>query len=455
MSTDRKPTKEEAERARKVLDKCLALKENKMCADCDERGPRWASVSLGVFMCLQCSGIHRKLGVHISKVKSVTLDSWTMDQARNMQRWGNKRVNAVYQGNMASGFKRPTPESSTAIKENFIRAKYERREFYGEAEANEVEEEAPAAAVRAPTIAREEPRPNFKRAMEKKPAPRPSPPPAAAAAAPAVDLLSFGDATVEKKDSGDLTAELFGSQPAPAPAPAPTAFQQNGASSGDFFQSGPEPAQPAQPAQPKKNTLTSENLMALYSQGNQPSGGQPIPFQGGGMGGGQRPISNSFGQQQPMMGGGGFGQQQMGMGGGFGQQQPMMGGGFGQQQMGGNGGGFGGGFGQQQPMMGGSGFGQQQPMMGGGGFGQQQQMMGGGFGQQQPMMGGGFGGGMQQQQPMMMGGGFGGQQQPMMGNGMGGGHSMYGGNAGGQRPISKPAAKKADPNDPFAGLTGL
>ena len=43
-------------------------------------GPRWASWNLGVFMCIRCAGIHRNLGVHVSRVKSVNLDSWTPEQ---------------------------------------------------------------------------------------------------------------------------------------------------------------------------------------------------------------------------------------------------------------------------------------------------------------------------------------------------------------------------------------
>ena len=44
--------------------------------DCDSKGPRWASWNLGIFLCIRCAGIHRNLGVHISRVKSVNLDSW-------------------------------------------------------------------------------------------------------------------------------------------------------------------------------------------------------------------------------------------------------------------------------------------------------------------------------------------------------------------------------------------
>jgi hypothetical protein len=42
--------------------------------------PRWASHNLGVFLCIRCGGLHRRMGTHISKVKSVSMDSWTMEQ---------------------------------------------------------------------------------------------------------------------------------------------------------------------------------------------------------------------------------------------------------------------------------------------------------------------------------------------------------------------------------------
>lgn len=54
-------------------------KENRVCADCNAPNPEWTSFNLGVLICLECSGVHRKLGVHISKVRSLKLDKWEED----------------------------------------------------------------------------------------------------------------------------------------------------------------------------------------------------------------------------------------------------------------------------------------------------------------------------------------------------------------------------------------
>ncbi|EPY53469.1 GTPase activating protein [Schizosaccharomyces cryophilus OY26] len=108
-----------------ALKSLLREPANKICADCKRNEqPRWASWSLGVFICIRCSGIHRSLGVHISRVKSVDLDAWTDEQTENMQRWGNQRANMYWEANLTDGH---IPSDSKVA--TFIRTKYELRKW--------------------------------------------------------------------------------------------------------------------------------------------------------------------------------------------------------------------------------------------------------------------------------------------------------------------------------------
>jgi len=112
----------------KILANLLAYPENKECADCKAKGPRWASVNLGVFVCITCSGIHRAMGTHISKVRSVSLDKWLPEHVKTMQEVGNGKAQEIWEYYLPDNFVRPN-ETDTYSLERFIRAKYEGREW--------------------------------------------------------------------------------------------------------------------------------------------------------------------------------------------------------------------------------------------------------------------------------------------------------------------------------------
>ncbi|XP_029044328.1 centaurin-gamma-1A [Osmia bicornis bicornis] len=101
---------------------------NDACVDCGAPNPDWASLNLGVLMCIECSGIHRNLGSHISKVRSLDLDDWSAGQLSVMLALGNDIANSVWEYCL-NGKQKPNSDSPREEKEQWIRWKYEDKVF--------------------------------------------------------------------------------------------------------------------------------------------------------------------------------------------------------------------------------------------------------------------------------------------------------------------------------------
>ncbi|WVZ91965.1 hypothetical protein U9M48_038068 [Paspalum notatum var. saurae] len=135
----------------KPIDLLRKVDGNNMCADCGASEPDWASLNLGALLCIECSGVHRNLGVHISKVRSLTLDVrvWEPSVINLFQSLGNMFVNNIWEeilpsssgcsddissfdGSDSSHYfsvSKPKPKDVFSAKERFIHAKYVDKEF--------------------------------------------------------------------------------------------------------------------------------------------------------------------------------------------------------------------------------------------------------------------------------------------------------------------------------------
>ncbi|GET90100.1 hypothetical protein, conserved [Leishmania tarentolae] len=111
------------------FDALLRLPENRECFDCGTKQPRWASTNLGIFFCLRCAGIHRSMGTHISKVKSVNMDTWAESMMLVVEHIGNARGRLLYEYNMPPS-EHVTSTTETTVVERAIRSKYERKLYY-------------------------------------------------------------------------------------------------------------------------------------------------------------------------------------------------------------------------------------------------------------------------------------------------------------------------------------
>ncbi|KAL6644455.1 hypothetical protein ACP70R_016063 [Stipagrostis hirtigluma subsp. patula] len=149
-------------KSEKPIDLLRKVDGNNMCADCGASEPDWASLNLGALLCIECSGVHRNLGVHISKVRSLTLDVrvWEPSVINLFQSLGNMFVNNVWEemlpsssngdsddnlsadGSGTAPFRavsKPKHKDPFSAKEKFIHAKYVDKEFVRNHSVDEIQ----------------------------------------------------------------------------------------------------------------------------------------------------------------------------------------------------------------------------------------------------------------------------------------------------------------------------
>jgi len=112
-----------------IFNELLGQPENQECADCENKSPTWVSLDFGVFLCIRCSGVHRQLGPHITRVRSTKLDGWKKENIEIMAHTGNKVSNDYYEFKMPSGYRKPTTNYTMEQCRKFVDEKYIKKLF--------------------------------------------------------------------------------------------------------------------------------------------------------------------------------------------------------------------------------------------------------------------------------------------------------------------------------------
>ncbi|PWY78312.1 ArfGap-domain-containing protein [Aspergillus heteromorphus CBS 117.55] len=268
----RRATPSQAAQNQQVIKSLLKLDQNKTCADCKRnKHPRWASWNLGIFICIRCSGIHRGMGTHISRVKSVDLDSWTDEQLQSVVRWGNGRANKYWEAKLAAGH-----VPSEAKIENFIRTKYESKRWVMDgpmpdpSTLDDGDDDVPLAVVQEKAKLE---RSASQRVASQRVAPPPSQPVHRQQQA-SIDLFGDDISPPARPSTTEPNTRLPPKQPLSAPPPKPAARPGDSLLGLDFFGST-QPAPSSRPASvsstPAGSTGISrpdlkQSILSLYSK---------------------------------------------------------------------------------------------------------------------------------------------------------------------------------------------
>ncbi|PSK37151.1 hypothetical protein C7M61_003578 [Candidozyma pseudohaemuli] len=244
--------KTHSERHKQILKLLLREPANKSCADCKTaQHPRWASWNLGCFVCIRCSGIHRSMGTHISRVKSVDLDAWTDEQVELMLKWGNAKSNGYWEAKLPEGY---IPDGLKI--ENFIRTKYDMKKWAGPGAPN-----AGNVAPKAAPVVNNNSGSSSSASVLNQPKPANQGAQPRTTRAPPLELLL-------DDDWGTFSLAL------PSPAPKPASIATRGSTQLLPAQTKPQPQAPKQlqtqetaPPVPQKNGRTDlkKLILSLYS----------------------------------------------------------------------------------------------------------------------------------------------------------------------------------------------
>ncbi|XP_071271418.1 arf-GAP with SH3 domain, ANK repeat and PH domain-containing protein 1-like isoform X5 [Salvelinus alpinus] len=112
-----------------IIDDVLRIPGNEICCDCGAADPKWLSTNLGILTCIECSGIHREMGVHISRIQSMELDKLGTSELLLAKNVGNSSFNEIMEGNLPCPSPKPTSSSDMTVRKEFINAKYVDHKF--------------------------------------------------------------------------------------------------------------------------------------------------------------------------------------------------------------------------------------------------------------------------------------------------------------------------------------
>nr|XP_033698510.1 arf-GAP with SH3 domain, ANK repeat and PH domain-containing protein 1 isoform X9 [Tursiops truncatus] len=107
-----------------IIEDVQRLPGNDVCCDCGSSEPTWLSTNLGILTCIECSGIHREMGVHISRIQSLELDKLGTSELLLAKNVGNSSFNDIMEANLPSPSPKPTPSSDMTVRKEYITAKY-------------------------------------------------------------------------------------------------------------------------------------------------------------------------------------------------------------------------------------------------------------------------------------------------------------------------------------------